>query len=82
MDINSNFKSKNIMKASLILLSLTVITPAAIAIGLSTAAAISIVTAVGLSSIAVHDYGAKISYAATASPVAARKTKERLPLAA
>ena len=70
------------MKASLILLSLTVITPAAIAIGVSTAAANSIVTAVGLGSIALHDYGTKVSYAKTTTPVVARKTRERLPLAA
>lgn len=70
------------MKASLILLSLTVLTPAAIAIGLSTAAAISVVTAVGLGSIALHDYGTKVSYATATAKVGASKSAERLPLAA
>jgi hypothetical protein len=70
------------MKTSLILLSITVITPAAIAIGLSTAAAISIVTAVGLGAVAIHDYASPISYTNQTRKVTVAKNKERLPFAA
>lgn len=71
------------MKTSVILIITATVTPAAIALGLSTAAAISIVTAIGLSSIAFSDYGRKVSYVTTVERVKATALKaERLPFAA
>ena len=71
------------MKTSLILIIAAIATPAAIAIGLSAAAAVSIVTAIGISSIAFSDYGERTSYVTEAAHVSiASKKAERLPLAA
>lgn len=82
-DINGNFKTKFKMKTSIILIIATVITPAAIAVGLSAAAAVSIVTAIGLSSIALSDYSETKSYVTADSRVIASTQKaERLPFAA
>lgn len=71
------------MKTSLILIIAAIVTPAALAIGLSAAAAVSIVTAIGISSIALIDYGEKTPYATKSNRVSAIAQKiERLPLAA
>jgi|AntAceMinimDraft_5_1070358.scaffolds.fasta_scaffold47260_1 hypothetical protein len=71
------------MKTSIILIIAAAITPAAIALGLSAAAALSIVTTIGLSSIALSDYSEKSCYVAANNPAVTRAKKaERLPLAA
>ena len=71
------------MKTSIILIIAATVTPAAIAIGLSAAAAASIVTAVGLASIALSDYGEKATYVTDSNRVAVKAAQaERLPLAA
>jgi|GEM_PF-1707244 len=71
------------MKTSIILIIAAAITPAAIAFGLSAAAALSIVTAIGLSSIALSDYSEKSSCVTAGNPAVTRANKsERLPLAA
>lgn len=71
------------MKTSIILIIAAAITPTAIAVGLSAAAAISIVTAIGLSSIILSDYSEKASYLTANERVLATAQKtERLPFAA